>query len=201
MRLFAILICAMISTTAHAFSLSWGPGGGPSFLTPAQQQQFISMLNDQLAPQVKTQKELARGLANANTFAADAGSLDSHQNYDWFALEAGPALGVQLPPFHFSTSPTAIYNQIKDNGSNSIDNNRDIYAGFAGAAAISFGFNVGHLGLHPFGHNLYVSAKYFSYTETASNLTASVRTMGVGVNYELVNMSEGWLAGVDFLSV
>src|SRR5271157_1621634 len=112
MRLFALLVCAMTSTTASAVTVTWGSGGPPSYLTQRQQQYVLDTLTAQFSSQIMTQTQLARGLANAGSFASDAGTLAGHQNYDLFAIMAGPMVGVQFPQFHL-TSPTGIYNQLK----------------------------------------------------------------------------------------
>lgn len=118
------------------------------------------------------QPDLAKGFANANTYTAQAGTLQGYQDYDIFAVSTGIMIGAQLP-----SSDKNYYNdldkKIKDKG--------DIYAGVAANLAIlNVGINAGFL--YP---GLYLNAKfgYFSNSSLVDNLSTQSTVFGIGANY------------------
>lgn len=129
------------------------------------------------------QPELAKGFANANAYAAQAGTHQGYQDYELFAVTTGVMVGAQLP-----SSDKDYYDdldkKIKDKG--------DIYAGVAMSLAIfNVGINAGFI--YP---GLFLNAKfgYFSNSSLVDNLSVKSTLVGVGANYSWIH-TKSFLAG------
>ena len=82
----------------------------------------------------KNQQELAKGFANANSFASHSASFQGFQNYNMFTVSAGVMTGFQAP-----TTDPSFYNP--DNVENDIREDGDIYAGFAAGVSLNAGLH------------------------------------------------------------
>jgi hypothetical protein len=130
------------------------------------------------------QPELAKGFANANAYAAQAGTLQGYQDYDIFAITTGIMLGAQLPSSNKNYYDD-LDKKIKDKG--------DLYAGVGVAISIiNVGINAGFI--YP---GLYLNAKfgYFSNDSLVDNLSVKTTLVGLGANYTWIKTSS-LLAGV-----
>ncbi len=120
------------------------------------------------------QDDITRGFANANTFAAAAGTIQGYQNYEIFSISAGIMAGVQAPKLDYDYYKD-IDKKIKEDG--------DIYAGAGGGLAFV------NLGIHAkfLADGLYFNLKYggMSY-KPIDEIKIDPRLIGFGVNYALV---------------
>lgn len=136
----------------------------------------------------KQQEDLARGFADANSFAGNAATLQGHQNYDLFAVSTGFMLGVQAP----SLDPAYYENidqEIKDKG--------DINAGLGvGVTWVNLGLYMGRF--FDSMEDIYINVKFggFSYDiDMGDSGDANFKTQnfGIGLNYRLLrSRGLGW---------
>lgn len=120
------------------------------------------------------QGDITKGFANANTFAAAAGTIQGYQNYEIFAVSAGVLAGVQAPSMDYDYYKH-IDKKIKEDG--------DIYAGAGGGLAFV------NVGIHAkfIADGLYFNVKYgdMSY-KPIDEIKIDPMLIGIGINYALV---------------
>ena len=129
------------------------------------------------------QPDLAKGFANANAYAAQAGTLQGYQDYDIFAVTTGVMVGAQLP-----SSDKDYYEDLDKK----VENDGDLYGGVSvGLTIINFGLNAGFI--YP---GLYLNAKfgYFSNNSLVDNLSTKTTLAGLGANYSWIK-TKSILAG------
>jgi len=136
-------------------------------------QQALTRANIDLA-KYQRQDDITKGFANANTFAAAAGTIQGYQNYEIFSVSAGVMAGVQAPKLE--------YDYYKDIDKK-IEEEGDIYAGAGGGLAFV------NLGLHAkfIADGLYFNIKYGGMPyKPIDEIKIDPRLIGIGINYALV---------------
>lgn len=124
------------------------------------------------------QDKLAKGFANANTYAVNAGTLDGYQDYSLFAFATGIMLSVQMPAFTVSKSYV-------ENIRYKIEEDGDAYTGAsAGISIINAGINAGFI--YP---GLYINLKYGYLSVKGDKINSNIEGLlyktsiyGIGLN-------------------
>ncbi|MFH0977364.1 MAG: hypothetical protein V1874_16415 [Spirochaetota bacterium] len=128
--------------------------------------------------------DLAKGFANANAYAGQAGTLQGYQDYKLFAVTAGAMVGAQLPSHD---------KDYYENLDKKVEKDGDLYAGVgASLALLNVGINAGFI--YP---NLYLNAKfgYFSNSSLVDGLSTKTTLVGIGANYSWIKTTS-FLAGL-----
>ncbi|MBF0227929.1 MAG: hypothetical protein HQK76_21000 [Desulfobacterales bacterium] len=141
-------------------------------------------VEDELA-KYGTQKKLARGFANANSYAVQAGSHHSYANYDLFAITTGVLFGVQAP---------SIDSKYYENFSDKIVDEGDLYSGLAGAISyVNIGLNGKIFGIDKFyfslrygGANSLIDDQIEDVSDDLGDIELNADSFGIGVNYNLL---------------
>ncbi len=128
------------------------------------------------------QDKLARGFANANTYASNAASLDGYQDYNLFAVMGGLMVSTQMPSY------TIDYDYLK-NIRYKIEENGDINFGAGiGLSIINAGLNAGFI--YP---GLYINLKYGYLSLNGKNINSDLEGFfyktsiyGIGINQIII---------------
>jgi len=149
-----------------------GPGAIQNAIDAAFQT-ALQRANIDLA-KYQRQDDITKGFANANTFAAGAGTIQGYQNYEIFSVSAGIMAGVQAPKLDYNYYKK-IDKKIKEEG--------DIYAGAGGGLAFV------NLGIHAkfITDGLYFNIKYGGMPyKPIDEIKIDPKIIGIGINYALV---------------
>lgn len=128
--------------------------------------------------QYSDMSNLARGFANANTYASGAANMRGYQGYDLFAVSVGTMFSVQAP-----SSDPAFYEDLQDQ----LDEG-DVYAGmganpFVGQVGLNLGFLV---------DDLYMAFRFGKFNTTLGGenddykVTYDTNIFGLLLNYQFI---------------
>lgn len=188
-----ILLAAAAVTTGHSFSID---GTAPTVhfngITNAKFPQFQAEFESKMNAEVKTafdntiatantnlqgfreQKDLAQGMANANSYSSNSATLQGFQNYDLFAVSAGLMIAVQAPSLS-----TSYYKSIGAD----ITQKGDLYAGLgAGFTYLNVGINCSKF----LKDGLYLNAKYGGLNLDLGDFSMDFKVMGLGASYRFM---------------
>ena len=148
---------------------------------------FLDLARTELPRVLQDQRDLARGMANANAFASQAATLQGYQGYSLVGVMGGLMVGAQLPSF----SPAYLLKVV-----DKIEQDLDVYAGVGVGMALNVGINAGAFGVKIFGRDLYFNVKFLTFSPPKmAGLDAQFVTLGLGANYQVFE-SLGLLGGL-----
>ena len=175
LTIFAALFLA--ASAASAFTVTVDFGGNPALdgLKSAIEDEL--KLDDQLG-KYSNMPKLARGFANANTYASGASTLRGYQGYDLFGVSIGTMFSLQAP-----SSSLTFYKDLQDD----LDDG-DMYAGM-GANLLSgqVGINLSFLV-----NDLYLAFRFGKFNTTLGGkeddfkLGLDSGLFGILLNYQLI---------------
>ncbi len=173
----ALLLASQIALAETTITVEWQKN--IAAIPTTEMDSFISTAQTQILDKIKSQGQLAKGMANAAAYSSQAGTLQGYQGYDIAAVMVGGMLGVQLPTLSIGDL-TAVPGKIEQE--------MDVYAGVAMGAAVNVGINAGYFGLHPLNRDLYFNIKFMKFDQDLSEVSASMTTFGLGAAWQVLGV-------------
>lgn len=175
LTIFAVLFFAVSAASAFTVTVDFGVNPALDDLKTAIENKL--KLDDQLG-KYSNMPKLARGFANANTYASGASTLRGYQGYDLFGVSIGTMFSLQAP-----SSSLTFYKDLQDD----LDDG-DMYAGM-GANLLSgqVGINLSFLV-----NDLYLAFRFGKFNTTLGGkeddfkLGLDSGLFGILLNYQLI---------------